>query len=149
MKDSSQVDETFRDSRPCEVMLCAKMVTAPDNTSEQGVPRPLSNLDVYVTGLTSEGRSSSTTEPILIGFEPLEPGVGEFYFGPLSCTLAYFRENSQGHLGKCFCSLSRFARERHAHFLGFHVVFQLLQVVVKWNKKVRRMCRLLFELFPV
>jgi hypothetical protein len=34
MKDSSQVNETFRGSRPCEVMLCAQMVTAPDNTSK-------------------------------------------------------------------------------------------------------------------
>jgi hypothetical protein len=90
MKDSSQVDETFRDSRPYEVMLCAKIVTAPDNMSEQGVPRPLSNLDVYVTGLTSEGRSSSSIELIWIGFEALRSGVGELYFGPLSCTLAYF-----------------------------------------------------------
>jgi hypothetical protein len=64
MKDTSQVDEAFRDSRPCEVMLYAKMVTAPDSTSEHGVPRPLSNLDVYLTGLTSEGRSLSSNEPI-------------------------------------------------------------------------------------
>jgi hypothetical protein len=52
-------------------MLCAKVVTAPGNTSEQGVPRALSSLDVYVTELTSEGRSSSGTEPIWIGFEAL------------------------------------------------------------------------------
>jgi hypothetical protein len=61
MKDLSQVDENFKDSRSCVDMLCAKMVIPPDNTSEQGVPRPLSVLDVYVTGVTSEGRSSTRT----------------------------------------------------------------------------------------
>jgi hypothetical protein len=90
MQDSSQVDETFRYSSSCEVMLCAKMVTAPDNTSEQGVPRPLSNLDVYVTGVTSERRSSTSTERIWIRFEALGSGVRDLYFGPLSCSLAYF-----------------------------------------------------------
>jgi hypothetical protein len=58
-------------------MLCAAMVTAPDNTSEQGMPRPPFELRLaYVTGFTSEGRSSSSTEPIWIGFEALRSGGG-------------------------------------------------------------------------
>jgi hypothetical protein len=131
VKDLSQVDETFRDSRPCEVMLCATMVTAPNNTSEQGVPRPLSNRDTYVTGFTSEGRSSSITEPLWTGFEAMRSGLGELYFGLLSCTLAYFCKNSQNHAGRRFCSFPRFVRECCAHFLGFHVVLQILRVVIE------------------
>jgi hypothetical protein len=132
-KDSSQVDETFIDSRSCGVMLCAAMVTAPDNKSEQRVPRPPFELRliIYVTGFTSEGRSSSSTEPIWIRFETLRSGVGELYFGPLSCTLAYFCRNSQNHVGRRFCSFPRFVRECYAHFLGFHVVLQILRVVIK------------------
>jgi hypothetical protein len=85
-----------------------QMVTAPDNMSEQGVPRALSSVDVYVTELTSEGCSSSGTEPIWIGFEALGSGVVELYFGPLSCTLAYFPKRSLNHVGRRFCSLSPF-----------------------------------------
>jgi hypothetical protein len=133
LKDSSQVDETFIDSRPCEVMLCAAMVTAPNNTSEQGVPPPPfePRLIIYVTGFTSEGRSSSSTEPIWIRFEALRSGVSELYFGPLSCTLAYFCRNSQNYVGRRFCSFSRFVSECYAHFLGFHVVLQILRVVIE------------------
>jgi hypothetical protein len=133
LKDSSQVDETFTDSRPYEVMLRAAMVTAPNNTNEQGVPRPPfePRLTIYVTGFTSEGRSSSSTEPIWIGFEALRSGVGGLYFGPLSCTLAYFCRNSQNHMGRRFSSFPRFVRECYAHFLGFHVVLQILRVVVE------------------
>jgi hypothetical protein len=134
LKDSSQVDETFIDSRPCEVMLCAAMVTAPNNTSEQGLPRPPPPFElrlIYARGFTSEGRSSSSTEPILIGSEALRSGLGELYFGPLSCTLAYFCRNSQNHVGRRFCSFPRFVRECCAHFLGFHVVLRILRVVIE------------------
>jgi hypothetical protein len=121
LKDSSQVDEIFIDSRPCEVMSCAAMVTAPNNTSEQGVPCPPfePRLTIYVTGFTSEGRSSSSTEPIWIGFEALRSGVDELYFGPLSCTLAYFCRNSQNHVGRRFCSFPRFVNECYAIFSVF------------------------------
>jgi hypothetical protein len=97
---------------------------APDKTSEQGVPRPPSNIYEYVTGFTSDGRSSSSTEPIWIGFEAQRSGVDELYFGPLSYTLAYFGKNSQNHMGRRFCSFPRFVCECYAHFLGFHVVFR-------------------------
>jgi hypothetical protein len=47
---------------------------------------------LYEMGFTSEGRSSSSTEPIWIGLEAPRSGVGGLYLGPLSCTLAYFAE---------------------------------------------------------
>jgi hypothetical protein len=102
--------------------------------------------ETYVTGLTSEGRSSSSTEPIWIRFETLGSEMGELHLGLLLCTLTYFLKSSPNHMGRRFCLLSAFARENQAHFLGFHIFLQKMRVVIEWDKRLR-VCGLLFELF--
>jgi hypothetical protein len=85
-----------------------------------------------------KSRSSSSTEPILMGFEVLRSRVGEVYSGPLWWTLVHLSKSSPNHVGRRLCWLFAILRECHAHFFGLSRVsnnnnFQESSLVKYWT----------------